>query len=316
MSYIPENSIQGLPTDIWHHIVNDHRNDTLGLLSIVDCSKTCRTLYATISRFFPFIKTQTTEAISFVRFWNGKLLLTSSHDIAQDDEYKRFACALRMRCSIRSVCDQHKDRTWDIKQTQAWVRQEKIYRRFHLFPYVSCKQKKLNSIPSQISLFSHVKELNLAFNNISSFPDDFWKLNTLDKLVLQHNKLSHIPEDITKLTNLSGIDISHNEFESIPLAILNLENFRSLLINNNQIQEVPNEFSDKTHFHLDVSKNLIESPSQVFLRLFGEGEYLEEGFLDENYKPKNVYYFQHIEVTLICDDMDKKAVINKIEDNV
>jgi len=50
-----------------------------------------------------------------------------------------------------------------------------------------------------------LKKLNLSFNQLSSLPDEFTKLELLEELNLSHNHLSELPEMFRLLTKYESL---------------------------------------------------------------------------------------------------------------
>ena len=65
----------------------------------------------------------------------------------------------------------------------------------------------LSELPSTISRFRNLEELNLWFNKLKVIPDFIGNLTNLKRLILAYNDLSMLPHSIKRLSKLELLDI-------------------------------------------------------------------------------------------------------------
>lgn len=90
----------------------------------------------------------------------------------------------------------------------------------------------LDVIPDAVFELSHLTELNLEHNNVTSVPEAISSLANLKILNLNNNPLHDFPDSILKLPNLEVLDLSNTKVESLPEALTQLKHFRKLSIHN------------------------------------------------------------------------------------
>ncbi|XP_048522413.1 leucine-rich repeat-containing protein 58 isoform X2 [Dendroctonus ponderosae] len=117
------------------------------------------------------------------------------------------------------------------------------------------------ALPKDFSYCPTLKELNLAGNNLSEFPDqiltftslrylylggngmkniskEIWRLQVLS---LGGNNISDVPVSVGLLKSLQALVLCDNQLESLPASVANLHNLRSLLIHKNRLKTLPPE---------------------------------------------------------------------------
>jgi hypothetical protein len=97
----------------------------------------------------------------------------------------------------------------------------------------------LDLLPDAIGSLSHVIELILTNNRLSSLVADVGRLSNLKFLVLDGNGLHSLPPSIASLTNLQTLNISQNAFEEFPNVICHIPSLATLNINVNKISHLP-----------------------------------------------------------------------------
>jgi len=119
----------------------------------------------------------------------------------------------------------------------------------------------LKSIPLNISLFTHLKELNLSVNSIQDL-NPISELKDLEILLLDGSpnlKLSTLNITLTNLKQLKVLSIQSSKITFIPNGIFKLRKLEELHLNNNLIQTVSFEIRGmKSLRYLDLSENSIE----------------------------------------------------------
>ncbi len=153
-----------------------------------------------------------------------------------------------------------------------------------LFPNVKqliLRDNRFCVIPSNLSQFSQLEELDLSCNNISFvekrinkpilYPD-LQELKRLKKLNLRHNEINYITPQIFSLKQLQELDLSNNKITSIPREVCYLTNLQKLNLSSNKLD---NPYGSLEYFplaltelkqlrELDLSGNAITSiPSEI-----------------------------------------------------
>jgi len=93
------------------------------------------------------------------------------------------------------------------------------------------------SLPEDICVLTHLKNITITSNEISKLPGCITKLVALETLNLKNNKLQEFPVEITKLVSLEKLDLSGNDISSIPDDIGNMKNLKKLVLKNTKISK-------------------------------------------------------------------------------
>jgi internalin A len=99
------------------------------------------------------------------------------------------------------------------------------------------KNRKLTSIPSEISQLTNLEELDLSGNELIECSSGLQSLKNLKTLNLSGNKLKSIPSEICELKNLETLNLSNNEIKGGSLGCLT--NLKWLYLNNNKLSDFP-----------------------------------------------------------------------------
>ena len=136
----------------------------------------------------------------------------------------------------------------------------------------------------QLTKFTNLTELNLAFNNLESFPDKLDEcLPSLRNIELQDNKFSIITEqNLTSYGNIKSMKLYGNKFNKLRRNTFNkMACLEELSLNNCQIKKVePNTFNKLSNLNvLDLSSNQIVNISN---KLFPKLKNLKQLQLQQN----------------------------------
>ncbi|CAF5149096.1 unnamed protein product [Rotaria magnacalcarata] len=104
--------------------------------------------------------------------------------------------------------------------------------RFQYLISLNLADNDLKTFPNVICHLPRLSELNLASNHIDSIPSDIAKLQSLEILNLQSNRLSSLPNEIEYLKRLRDFYLSFNLFKDIPMPLARLTNIRCSDVNN------------------------------------------------------------------------------------
>jgi Leucine-rich repeat (LRR) protein len=97
----------------------------------------------------------------------------------------------------------------------------------------------LDRIPSFISKFKNLKELNISGTEIQGLPPSFKELVQLVRLDLSKTKLSTLPKDIGNLTALKYLNLLKTDLKKLPNNFSELKNLEVLNLNKTKIKTFP-----------------------------------------------------------------------------
>lgn len=90
----------------------------------------------------------------------------------------------------------------------------------------------------------------------------------LSSLRLQHNNLTTLPNELWRLTNLQELNLGFNELDQIPIQIGSLVNLRELYLHNNHLTEIPFQIGNlKFLTVLDITANKLRTIPSSILKL-------------------------------------------------
>jgi len=104
----------------------------------------------------------------------------------------------------------------------------------------------LKEFPVEIfGLADTLEILDLSGNELSSLPDDFYRLHKLRILFCSDNQFTSFPVVLGKCTQLSMVGFKANKIHSVPAQALG-KSLRWLILTDNQISELPAELGQCT----------------------------------------------------------------------
>jgi hypothetical protein len=125
---------------------------------------------------------------------------------------------------------------------------------------LNLRQLRLKKLPLEIVKCTHLIDLELTCNNITSIPDMLDQLPNLRRLSLRHSKITFIPDTFGQLLNLTWLQLGYNQITFIPDALGQLSNLRVLNLSNNRITSIPDALSQLSNLRvLDLGNNQITS---------------------------------------------------------
>jgi hypothetical protein len=118
----------------------------------------------------------------------------------------------------------------------------------------------LKEFPTEIyDLADTLEILDLSSNELSSLPDDFWRLHKLRILFCSDNQFTRLPEVLGQCTPLSMVGFKANKIRIVPAAALG-KSLRWLILTDNQISELPAELGQCTQMQkLMLSGNQLQA---------------------------------------------------------
>jgi hypothetical protein len=100
-------------------------------------------------------------------------------------------------------------------------------------------RKLVGELPEALFEQSHVIELGLAVNKLTSVPEAIGRLSALRKLDLSDNLLESLPESIGDLVQLEELSLARNRLAELPRGVCRLVNLRGLHLQQNPLRELP-----------------------------------------------------------------------------
>ncbi len=105
----------------------------------------------------------------------------------------------------------------------------------------------LTALPDEIyDLADTLEILDLSGNQLSSLPDDFYRLHKLRILFCSDNQFTRLPEVLGKCTQLTMVGFKANKICDVSAASLG-KSLRWLILTDNKIRELPPEIGQCTH---------------------------------------------------------------------
>ncbi|KAK3086917.1 hypothetical protein FSP39_025370 [Pinctada imbricata] len=87
--------------------------------------------------------------------------------------------------------------------------------------------------------FYNLRSLNLADNDLHSFPGAICKIKTLTELNIASNKISEIPVQISELTNLQMLHVHNNHLTLLPYDMCEMKSLQIIVLAFNNFTSVP-----------------------------------------------------------------------------
>lgn len=138
--------------------------------------------------------------------------------------------------------------------------------------YICLLDNNLTTLPMGIFNSLDLIYLDLDYNNISKFPDNFFsESEELQYLFISNNNITSLPNGIfDNNRNLCYLDLSNNYLEELPAGIFDkLENLSSLFLFSNCLEELPANIFDRLQLlELNLDNNYLgELPTGIFDKL-------------------------------------------------
>lgn len=139
---------------------------------------------------------------------------------------------------------------------------------------------KLSTLPDEIGQLKQLKTLSLLNNNFVTLPPQIKELDQLEFLELSNNYLSTISSEIGQLHKLQHLYLSQNNLSTLPAEIGQLHQLQELDLSANQLSSLPAEIGQLTQLKvLGLSKNNLSTPLPSEI---GQLHQLQEFYLSFN----------------------------------
>uniref|UniRef100_A0A3Q2FI06 Leucine-rich repeat protein SHOC-2 n=1 Tax=Cyprinodon variegatus TaxID=28743 RepID=A0A3Q2FI06_CYPVA len=117
----------------------------------------------------------------------------------------------------------------------------------------------LTTLPDSLSSLSHLKHLDLSFNQLTCVPPCLLRLPALSELLLCHNRISALPDDFGQLLSLTYLSLKGNRLQSVPPCVGQLKALRTLDISDNVLHHLPDEIGSLGELvELEISHNKLQ----------------------------------------------------------
>ncbi len=136
--------------------------------------------------------------------------------------------------------------------------------KLHLTPLLDFEGRLTNELliefNKHITIFTGLKQINLAGNKLKTLPANIGKLKELAGLSLNSNELSTLPASIANLTKLTRLYLAGNQLSTLPVIIFKLKELTYLGLNSNKLEIFPKEISMLTKLtELDLNNNQLST---------------------------------------------------------
>lgn len=99
-----------------------------------------------------------------------------------------------------------------------------VHNHLKVFPQISC---------------SHLRILNLAFNELEELPDCFSNCSFLSDFNVSFNKLTSLPRSLSACRKIIEFNIASNKFKVFPRCVFSYSQLRTLIAADNEISTLP-----------------------------------------------------------------------------
>ncbi len=146
------------------------------------------------------------------------------------------------------------------EEIRAWLRNPENLGQLLLIRSLELDNLSLKAVPPEIGLFSHLVELLLSKNQLTSLPDSIGDLHALRDLQVDDNQLASLPDSIGSLQALINLKIDKNKITTLPDSIGNLRALTDLQVADNQLTHLPVSIGLlQALVYLEVDKNHLTS---------------------------------------------------------
>lgn len=125
--------------------------------------------------------------------------------------------------------------------------------------------RSMGSLSADISEFTYLASLDVAFNELTDLPEEVSDLHYLQGFYANGNKLREFPEEILRLPILARVDLSENQISVITKEISQLDQLTRLSLSSNLLMEIPTAlYKLKNLLVLELDNNgLSELPAGI-----------------------------------------------------
>jgi len=126
----------------------------------------------------------------------------------------------------------------------------------------------LNILPTSISQFCHLQELDVSSNEISWITGEISQLRSLKVLEARNNRLFNLPKEFTSCSNLKVLNLSGNLYTDFPPQVFELTGLSELYMGGNKLVTIPSQIQNLKRLEiLYVGGNELEHVSSQLRKL-------------------------------------------------
>lgn len=114
------------------------------------------------------------------------------------------------------------------------------------------------NINSDISIYKHLREIDLSLNGLSSLPAEFCQLENLEVCILSFNNLLYLPDGFNKLDKLFCLCLNNNCLCMVPEKLCSLPFLKKLDLYDNNLYDIPEGIENL--LEVDLAQNYFEEP--------------------------------------------------------
>ena len=196
------------------------------------------------------------------------------------------------------------------------------------------KKPKVKPLLNLISSALKNGELNLSFQHVDEYPNEYFQLTNLEtftynsgnlyqipplahlvnltELRLVNNNLNEVPAEIFKLTNLIELDMGNNLIKELPGQLSTLINLRELYFYANQISSIPHELTQLSFLSvINLAYNFFTKLPDDFFQHFENLEQLKFSGNQLSSIPNEIF-----NITTIVDLNLSRNSIKVLPDNI
>lgn len=134
---------------------------------------------------------------------------------------------------------------------------------------LSLRSNWLHAVPLPQPLppesWGRLRVLELADNDLGTFPLQLLALTTLEALDVSRTGLDEVPEKITNLARLRSLRVSGNQLTELPERLFSLQQLRALAVDGNLLAKLPAPMAAPAHLQrLEASHNKLTTLGPKF----------------------------------------------------
>ncbi len=127
-------------------------------------------------------------------------------------------------------------------------------------PILDLRFRNLQVFPANIDRLTHLIELSLLNNQLTTIPTTIDNLTNLVSLSLSGNQITTLPTSIGNLPNLQWLYLGSNRLTAIPHSLGNLSQLTSLSLRANYLTTIPDSIGNLTNLNwLHLDRNQLSS---------------------------------------------------------
>jgi len=145
---------------------------------------------------------------------------------------------------------------------------------------------RLKNIPDEVFILSHLKELDLFDNQLTSLSIQIQKLKNLEKLLVSKNPIKQLPSALQNLKALKTFKLDKGQLTDFPKVLLKMNSLENISLEKNKLDFIPPAVADLPNLKLyDFRDNpVLNIPEGLFKRT---GQTIRDYFASFTVKTSN-----------------------------